>query len=111
MSEKNDCEHCLILTPYIKNGSEAEARKLSEVNSTNFLGLESYSGFMTVKEEYNNNLFFWFFPAATNLSETPWIIWLQGGPGYSSMKGLFDLVGPIKVEDGKGIFLCIKVFI
>lgn len=93
----------LILTPYIRNGHAAEARKLSEVNSTEFFDIKSHSGFMTVQKKYNNNLFFWFFPATTPLAETPWIIWLQGGPGVSSMLGLFDLIGPIKVQDGQGI--------
>ncbi|CAH0700357.1 unnamed protein product [Spodoptera exigua] len=102
-AEENSCGDCLILTPYIRNGNASLARELSEVNSTAFIGLKSHSGFITVKEEYNSNLFFWFFPAATNLSETPLIIWLQGGPGFSSMKGLFDIIGPIKVENGKAV--------
>ncbi|CAB3230539.1 unnamed protein product [Arctia plantaginis] len=91
----------LILTRYIKNGQATEARKLSEVNSTKFFDIKSHSGFMTVEEKYNNNLFFWFFPAVTPLAQTPWIIWLQGGPGVSSMLGLFDIIGPIKIEDGQ----------
>ncbi|KAJ8726586.1 hypothetical protein PYW07_001284 [Mythimna separata] len=100
-SEENDCDNCLILTPHIQDGNPMLARELAEVNSSYFLGLKSYSGFITVNEEYNSNLFFWFFPAATNLTETPLIIWLQGGPGFSSIKGLFDIIGPIKVVDGK----------
>nr|XP_021185927.2 venom serine carboxypeptidase [Helicoverpa armigera] len=100
LAAENSCGDCLILTPYIKNGSAALARQLSEVNSSNFLDYRSHAGFITVKKEYNSNLFFWFFPAATDISETPLIIWLQGGPGFSSMKGLFDIVGPIKVENG-----------
>ncbi|XP_026726827.1 venom serine carboxypeptidase-like isoform X2 [Trichoplusia ni] len=91
----------LFLTPYIQNGTAEEARNRSELDSTKFLDITSYSGFITVNKEYNSNLFFWFFPASTNLTTTPWIIWLQGGPGYSSMKGLFDIIGPIKVEEGK----------
>ncbi|KAF9804227.1 hypothetical protein SFRURICE_020655 [Spodoptera frugiperda] len=98
---EESCGDCLLLSPHIQNDNASLARELAEVNPEDFLGLKSYSGFITVKEEYNSNLFFWFFPAATNLSDTPLIIWLQGGPGYSSMKGLFDIIGPIKVEDGK----------
>jgi vitellogenic carboxypeptidase-like protein len=94
----------LILTRYIKTGNATLARKLSEVNSKNYLGIKSHSGYITVKEEYNSNLFFWFFPHEKS-ADVPWIIWLQGGPGISSLYGLFDLIGPFKVEDGKGTYL------
>ncbi|CAD0195936.1 unnamed protein product [Chrysodeixis includens] len=97
----NSCKGCLFLTPYIESGKADEARNLSEVDSTKFLDIPSHSGFITINKEYNSNLFYWFFPASTNLTTTPWIIWLQGGPGFSSLKGLFDIIGPIKIEDGK----------
>ena len=37
------------------------ARTASQV--TGILGLVSYSGFFTVSEEQNSNMFFWFFKA------------------------------------------------
>ncbi|XP_047514480.1 venom serine carboxypeptidase-like [Pieris napi] len=95
------CGDCLILTPYIKNGSTDLAKQLSEVNSTQFLDIKSHSGFITVNEKYDSNLFFWYFPFKGNISTTPLIIWLQGGPGYTSLKGLFDINGPLDVSSGK----------
>lgn len=92
----------MILTPYIKNGSTGLAKQLSEVNSTHFLNIKSHSGFITVNEKYNSNLFFWYFPYKVNISTTPLIIWLEGGPGYSSLKGLFDIIGPFYVDSGEG---------
>ncbi|XP_063838438.1 vitellogenic carboxypeptidase-like [Ostrinia nubilalis] len=89
-----------ILTPYIQNGSYSMARKLSTVDSKNFLGIKSHSGFMTVKKEYDSNIFFWYFPHERS-AEKPWVIWLQGGPGFSSLVGLFHGVGPLKIEDSK----------
>ncbi|KAI1790060.1 alpha/beta-hydrolase [Ganoderma leucocontextum] len=55
----------------------------------------------------NNTLFFWAFerngtegtltaPAGSENKE-PWIIWLQGGPGSSSLLGLFRENGPIHI--------------
>ena len=38
------------------------AHKMSQV-SEQIAGLTSYSGFFTVNETYNGNIFFWFFPA------------------------------------------------
>ncbi|XP_023947017.2 venom serine carboxypeptidase-like [Bicyclus anynana] len=97
---EGSCQSCHILTPLLKNGQTSQARAISEVDSSNFLGIRSFSGFLTVNEEYNSNLFFWFFPKVV-MEKSPWIIWLQGGPGFSSMKGAFDLIGPIQVVNGK----------
>ena len=42
------------------------ARSASQV--TGILGLISYSGFITVNEQYNSNMFFWFFKAQVGTS-------------------------------------------
>ncbi|KAI9345276.1 Alpha/Beta hydrolase protein [Obelidium mucronatum] len=46
------------------------------------------------------SLFFWYFPCQSRpTTETPpLIIWLQGGPGSSSMIGLFYEMGPLRVD-------------
>lgn len=47
-------------------------------------------------------MFFWFFPAQNgNKPDTPVMLWLQGGPGSSSLFGLFTEIGPIYI-DGNG---------
>ncbi|KAJ7741263.1 alpha/beta-hydrolase, partial [Mycena metata] len=52
----------------------------------------------------NNTLFFWAFEksngsltAPAGASDEPWIIWLNGGPGASSMTGLMVENGPLLV--------------
>lgn len=52
----------------------------------------------------NGNTFFWYFPPATGTieSEEPVVLWLQGGPGASSLFGLFTENGPFEVtKSGK----------
>ncbi|XP_060800925.1 venom serine carboxypeptidase-like [Amyelois transitella] len=99
---KTDNGVALILTPLIEAGNIEEARNASKVDPEQFLGLESYSGFFTVNKTYNSNLFFWYFPVENKpVNETPWVIWLQGGPGASSLTGLFDEIGPLTVENGR----------
>lgn len=85
----------LILTPYLKKNEVERARQLSRV--TPDLGnVVSYSGYFTVNKNLTcgNHLFFWFFPAVRDWEKAPVILWLQGGPGSSSMYGLFELNGP-----------------
>ncbi|XP_014368489.2 venom serine carboxypeptidase-like [Papilio machaon] len=96
----NETEHLepLILTPFIEQGRIDEAKNASLVNPEMFLGFTSYSGYLTVNKTYNSNMFFWFFPIVDKpIGESPWIIWLQGGPGASSMTGLFEEIGPLKM--------------
>jgi len=89
----------LYLTPYIESGDVAGGRSMARVDSTMLDGInediESYSGFLTVDKPHNGNMFFWFFPAEQNPESAPVVIWLQGGPGASSMFGLLKLHGPI----------------
>lgn len=87
----------LILTPYIKAGQIEKARKLAEVPS--LIGdVISYSGYLTVDvEACDSNMFFWFFPAARDWEKAPVSVWLQGGPGASSLYGLFDENGPFEL--------------
>lgn len=88
----------LILTPYIEEGRLNEAREDSRVDRSLFFGYESYSGYFTVNKTYNSNSFFWYFPVVKKpVKKTPWVIWLQGGPGASSLTSLFNEIGPYKV--------------
>lgn len=96
----------LILTPYIKNNHIEEAKNLSKVNYTDFNSVESYTGFLTVNESSNGNLFFWFIKANTNSWDaSPLVLWLQGGPGASSLYGLFTENGPFDIINEDKILL------
>ncbi len=51
-------------------------------------------------------MFFWFFPAQNgNTADTPIMLWLQGGPGASSLFALFTEIGPIYIDANENIQL------
>ncbi|CAG9760640.1 unnamed protein product [Ceutorhynchus assimilis] len=92
----------LILTPLIEEGKIEDARMASEVYFDGFLKKLSYAGFLTVDKAFNSNMFFWFFPSEINPENASIILWLQGGPGATSLIGLFAENGPfsVKIEHG-----------
>lgn len=84
------------LTPYIRSGKLREGRNRARVKGLPWPKLESYAGFLTISEDYGSHLYFWFFPSQSDPSKDPVILWLQGGPGATSLFGLFKENGPIK---------------
>ncbi|XP_063220976.1 venom serine carboxypeptidase-like [Bacillus rossius redtenbacheri] len=90
----------LLLTEYLEAGKVEEAQLLSRVNGSAFPeDIPSYSGFFTVDKSNGSNTFFWFFPAEHDYKNAPVVLWLQGGPGSTSLFGLFEELGPFSVAE------------
>ena len=93
----------LFLTPLIEAGRLEEARRASKVSlPPGSPDVISHAGYLTVNNaDCGSNMFFWYFPAkfpkrSVNDSN-PTLLWLQGGPGGTSLFGLFAEHGPLVV--------------
>ncbi|KAI0103332.1 carboxypeptidase S1 [Nemania sp. FL0031] len=71
-------------------------------------GTASYSGYVSfppnsmveVTHDYPINTFFWYFPSSQKVPEnSPLVIWMNGGPGGSSMVAVFTENGPCHIND------------
>ncbi|KAF5021686.1 hypothetical protein F66182_6274 [Fusarium sp. NRRL 66182] len=96
-------------------GSDAEARNLTVLRSpanpnvtvsyktpegvcsTAFDSQQQYTGWVSLPGDYPTNLFFWFVEAREQTDSLT--IWLNGGPGSSSLYGFFTANGPCEVVE------------
>ncbi|MGI4850247.1 MAG: S10 family serine carboxypeptidase-like protein, partial [Janthinobacterium lividum] len=56
---------------------------------------ESYAGLLPISDKEDvSELYFWFFPSDNPSADDEILIWLNGGPGCSSLEGLLQENGP-----------------
>ncbi|XP_021730396.1 serine carboxypeptidase-like 33 [Chenopodium quinoa] len=104
----------ILLVFYITLIKASETFAVSEEDDSKILNLpgqpsnppiSQYSGYITVNQNNGRALFYWFFEALSQLSDKPLLLWLNGGPGCSSVGyGALVELGPLKVdENGVGL--------
>ncbi|RLM93374.1 serine carboxypeptidase-like 33 isoform X1 [Panicum miliaceum] len=67
--------------------------------------VSQFSGYVTVNENNGRALFYWFFEAQMSPAQKPLLLWLNGGPGCSSVGyGAASELGPLLVNgNGTGL--------
>ncbi|XP_010264739.1 PREDICTED: serine carboxypeptidase-like 27 [Nelumbo nucifera] len=88
---------------------DQERDKITELpgQPTN-VGFAQYSGYVTVDQQAGRALFYWLTeaPASRRPESRPLVLWLNGGPGCSSVAyGAAEEIGPFRIHpDGKTLF-------
>ncbi|GAB4826905.1 Serine carboxypeptidase-like 31 [Ancistrocladus abbreviatus] len=64
-----------------------------------------YAGYVAVDENNGRALFYWFYEASSQPDDKPLVLWLNGGPGCSSVGyGATQEIGPFLVDtNGQGL--------
>jgi cathepsin A (carboxypeptidase C) len=97
---------CLALNSFLIQINAENNGRNDEIHD--LPGLESkpkfrqYCGYLNASED--RKLHYWFVESQSHPKTDPVILWLNGGPGCSSLEGLFTENGPFRVtEDGKNL--------
>eukprot|EP01031_Cornospumella_fuschlensis_P030191 gene30191-36469_t len=92
--------------PQMLRQLSANSDESHKVNSlpgfTDSSSLNHYAGHILVDEKHNGHFFYWLFESPADSARKPLVIWLNGGPGCSSMDGLFLEIGPFKISSKSG---------
>ncbi|KAJ6813972.1 serine carboxypeptidase-like 40 [Iris pallida] len=80
-----------------------EADKIDKLPGQPSVDFDQYAGYVTVDPENGRALFYYFVEAPEDSSSKPVVLWLNGGPGCSSLGyGAMEELGPFRVNsDGK----------
>ncbi|XP_030478995.2 serine carboxypeptidase-like 32 [Cannabis sativa] len=68
-------------------------------NNNEYNNFRHYAGFITVHKIHGRALFYWFYEASSLPHQKPLVLWLNGGPGCSSVGyGATQEIGPFIVD-------------
>ncbi|KAI0151464.1 serine carboxypeptidase [Pestalotiopsis sp. NC0098] len=97
-----------FVSHYLASRQTANSTKFLNANTTSYAvngtGLpdvdfdigESYAGLLSITDDLSaaEKLYFWFFPSENEKADKEILLWLNGGPGCSSLEGLIQEHGP-----------------
>ena len=104
----------LLLPPPLARGSateqqlqQEEDRILGLPGQPNGVAFDMYGGYVTVDEQAGRALFYWLQEAGRDPGAAPLVLWLNGGPGCSSVgSGALEELGAFRVHtDGETLLL------
>ncbi|CAF1497962.1 unnamed protein product, partial [Adineta steineri] len=61
--------------------------------------IRMHAGLLPVNPQHHGSLFFWHFEKKYHSDKLRTVIWLNGGPGCSSLIGAWMEIGPFRFQD------------
>ncbi|KAL9313989.1 hypothetical protein ACSQ67_019441 [Phaseolus vulgaris] len=75
----------------------SHADRIDELPGQPYVGFQQFSGYVTVDDKKHKSLFYYFAESETDPASKPLVLWLNGGPGCSSLGvGAFSENGPFR---------------
>ncbi|KAK6944345.1 Peptidase S10, serine carboxypeptidase [Dillenia turbinata] len=87
--------------------NQQELDRISALPGQPSVGFSQFSGYVTVNEDHGRALFYWLTEAITHPEKKPLVLWLNGGPGCSSVAyGASEEIGPFRInKTGSSLYL------
>ncbi|XP_072987359.1 serine carboxypeptidase-like 34 [Typha latifolia] len=80
---------------------QQEADRVIRLPGQPAVNFRQYAGYVTVNASHGRALFYWFFEATHDVGKKPLVLWLNGGPGCSSIGyGEAEELGPFLIQKG-----------
>ncbi|QSZ36493.1 hypothetical protein DSL72_006373 [Monilinia vaccinii-corymbosi] len=82
--------------PYLTNATAKFSVNGAAIPDVDWDVGESYAGLLPISKnpDEERQLYFWFYPSTNEMASDEILIWLNGGPGCSSLEGVFQENGP-----------------
>ncbi|EEF32998.1 serine carboxypeptidase, putative [Ricinus communis] len=86
---------------------EQELDRISALPGQPPVTFSQFSGYVTVNEKHGRALFYWLTEATSSPHHKPLVLWLNGGPGCSSVAyGASEEIGPFRINrTGSSLYL------
>ena len=92
---------CLLFVKTFQSPIEDEITSLPGWEGE--LPSKQYSGYLDITS--SKHYHYWFIEAENDPENVPVVLWLNGGPGCSSLDGLVYEHGPFRIDDSTAIFM------
>eukprot|EP00117_Sycon_ciliatum_P037848 scpid62306/ scgid28224/ Serine carboxypeptidase-like 34 len=93
----------LLVVAGVLGGAYSLSQKSDKIThlpgAPRFLKFDQYSGYASVGETDRRALFYWFVETQSKQGDEPLMLWLNGGPGCSSLAGLLTENGPFVAQE------------
>ncbi|KAK7411564.1 hypothetical protein VNO78_02999 [Psophocarpus tetragonolobus] len=86
---------------------EQEQDQISSLPGQPPVTFSQFSGYVTVNKQHGRALFYWLTESTTSPHNKPLLLWLNGGPGCSSVAyGASEEIGPFRInKNGTSLYL------
>ncbi|KAK8471181.1 hypothetical protein PHAVU_003G155400 [Phaseolus vulgaris] len=86
---------------------EQEQDRISALPGQPRVAFSQFSGYVSVNEQHGRALFYWLTESPSSPQNKPLVLWLNGGPGCSSVAyGASEEIGPFRVnQTGSSLYL------